>query len=90
MNGDLQPPRDDRHRDFQPQTIAKLKPEEFTEHSYCLCKEKGIYIQQNPTGHGSMTRHQEVDSLMAISKLNGNIMSSVSMFFWDSKCHEDH
>jgi hypothetical protein len=28
--------------------------------------------------------------LMAISKLNGNIMSSVSMFFWDSKCHEDH
>ena len=61
------------NRDFQPQTIAKLKPEEFTEHSYCLCKEKGIYIQQNPTGHGSMTRHQEVDSLMAISKLNGNI-----------------
>jgi len=50
MNGDLQPPKKKkRHRDFQPQT-TKLKPEEFTEHSYCLCKQKGHISNKIPLG----------------------------------------
>lgn len=43
---------------FNPQTIAKLKPEEFAEHSYCaLCKQHAAYFQLKiPLGMAQKTR----------------------------------